>query len=368
MTEAVAVLRDLPGDAGLDLGGVREALAVHDDPVWRVVLAGRVGSGKTSLLNAWIGERRHPVGLGGVTREVQRVLLRPDLEILDTPGIDGAAAAEVLLADAAEHADAIVWVVDGLQPCTGTERGVIDHILRPGDRLDVVVSHLDLVDEDEVPDVLERVRALVVPRGARSVTRMDLRRVESVDPDALLRRVGSGRRARAIAAAIDAVCADVVAAAPRAVKAWPWVGLVRFEWQQMVRDALAATLAAVEARDLDRHAALHRLAREARGRVEAFETWVARIEALGGARLALPRLELSATGPSVRAVRAVAGRWMGEGDAELSLWASALCPPDVRQGWRELERRVVALRGLTPAADERPVAGGPSRSSPATLA
>ena len=368
MNEVVAALRDLPGEAGVDLAAVRAALEIYDDPTWRVVLAGRVGAGKTSLVNGLLGESRYRVGLGGVTREVCRVPVAVGVEIVDTPGIDGAAAAEVLLARAVEQADAVLWVVDGLQPCTGTERAVLDHVLRRGDRLDVVVSHLDLIDPLEVDEVLERVAALAEPRGATSVRRLDLRRPGALRVQDWVQRAGSGRRTRAIESAVAHLEAAVVSAAPRAVRAWPWVELVRFEWRQMVRDTLAATLAAVDARDLDREAALHRLVREARDRVMAFEGWVRSIEPLQGATLALPALELTATGAPVRAVRAVGGRWMGEGDVELALWGAAVCPDEVRASWRELEQQVATARaGLTAASPHR-AAGAPAGNSPSNRA
>ncbi|MEZ4319273.1 MAG: GTPase [Myxococcota bacterium] len=121
----------------------------------RFLLVGRTASGKTTLRNRLLG-RADPVGLGGVTQAIDTVTVRREAWT-DTPGIDGRDTAIDRLGPAFDTTDVVVWVVDGLQPLTRTERDVVELLLTPGTALACVVSKADLL-EDEVDAVLERVR------------------------------------------------------------------------------------------------------------------------------------------------------------------------------------------------------------------
>ncbi|MEQ1571312.1 MAG: hypothetical protein ABMA64_37135, partial [Myxococcota bacterium] len=137
---------------------------------WTTVVFGRVGVGKTSLVNRHAGAGL-PVGLGGVTRAARRVD-----GWVDTPGIDDPSRAIVELAEWLDLADAAVWVTDGLQPMTRSERDVAGATLHPGTPLWVVVSRADLIDPSELPAVVQRVAALAAPHQPVDVVAADLRR------------------------------------------------------------------------------------------------------------------------------------------------------------------------------------------------
>lgn len=146
----------------------------------RVPLVGRTGVGKTTLLNALTGGGR-PTGLGGVTRQVEAVH-DGDRQWLDTPGIDGRERAIDALGDALTTAHRLVWVVDGLQPVTRTERDVLELLVDPGLTVDVVVSRADLVPDD-LAGILARVREHTRFLRPRTLVARDLRRAP--DPDHL---------------------------------------------------------------------------------------------------------------------------------------------------------------------------------------
>ncbi len=76
---------------------------------------------------------------------------------MDTPGIDGRDRAIDRRGSEFDTADAIVWVVDGLQPLTRTERDVVELLRLPETPMVCVVSKADLLG-DEVEAVLSRVR------------------------------------------------------------------------------------------------------------------------------------------------------------------------------------------------------------------
>ncbi|MCA9491345.1 MAG: 50S ribosome-binding GTPase [Myxococcales bacterium] len=185
------------------------ALSLLTEP-WTVAVVGRVGVGKSTLVSAWSGIPR-PIGLGGVTR-VLEVVETDGMRLLDTPGIDDADAALLGLEQVVADADGVVWVTDGLQPWTATERDLAALILVPGRPLWIVVSRVDVVPPDEVPAVLERVTTLSRPLRPRAVVPVDLRgalregrgapRLEPQIPGP--RRIAAAREAlRAVRAELD---------------------------------------------------------------------------------------------------------------------------------------------------------------------
>ncbi len=138
-----------------------------------ILLVGRTGCGKTTLRNTRL-DREDPVGLGGVTRQ-------PDTIVdgrhhwVDTPGIDGRDTAIDQLGPLFDQADVVIWVIDGLQPLTRTERDVVDVLLAPNTPLACVVSRLDLLEDDDVQGVLQRVREGTRDHRPFCVTGGDLR-------------------------------------------------------------------------------------------------------------------------------------------------------------------------------------------------
>lgn len=149
----------------IDVGPLRAALPTGP----RVVaVLGRVGVGKTTLINRVAGVQR-PTGLGGVTRQVATVPAG-DVLWIDTPGIDDPDRAIDRLADVGDRAHGIVWVIDGLQPATHTERSVIDVVVPEGVEVRVLVGRGDLLGE-EADAVRHRVERLT----GRPATVLDLR-------------------------------------------------------------------------------------------------------------------------------------------------------------------------------------------------
>ncbi len=155
----------------IDTEALSEALSALDAH-WRVTVLGRRSVGKSSLINAVLGRPERKVGLGGVTTEVA-IVVESTLTLVDTPGIEDEAGALRVLQPLLEESDAAVWVVDGLQPMTATERRVVSGALVPNTPLWVVVSRLDLADPTDVDAVLARVSLLAEPFAPEGVRRID---------------------------------------------------------------------------------------------------------------------------------------------------------------------------------------------------
>ncbi|MGE0039017.1 MAG: GTPase family protein [Xanthobacteraceae bacterium] len=112
---------------------LREAAAADVAPTElpapvRLLLAGQVNAGKSSLVNALAHEVRCAAGPVPTTSRATEYLLevdgRPAVSIVDTPGIGENSAPEVLAQ--AGRADLIVWVASATQPARGPDRRCLD--------------------------------------------------------------------------------------------------------------------------------------------------------------------------------------------------------------------------------------------------
>lgn len=305
---------------------------------WRVVVVGRTSVGKSTLVNRVAGERVRPTGLGGVTREPAEVVVGDGIWV-DTPPLEEASP------DLAE-ADQVVWVVDGLQPVTLSERTTLREALPEGTPLEVRVSRFDLVDPAEHAAILDRVRALAPP--ARSVLGLDLRR----DPLALDRPERSPRRVRALRAAI----LELRETLPEVLDPTRIREEARAAWRALVQEAEAAVERAVREQDVwHRDVALRRLRDEARGAVEGFA-----VPGVGPVHMPLPDPPagrpveallggLGGAESALRNVRAQAGRWLMDGELTLADALSHLDDlPEVttrRQVEEAIEAALTALQG-----------------------
>jgi len=124
---------------------------------------GRVSTGKSSLLNALIGERRFAVSpLHGETKKAD---MQPWSEIeaggvflIDTPGLDeaGGEAREALAVEVANRSDLVMFVLDG--DITDTEREALQTLLAQGRPVIVVLNKRDLYTAEESAALLASVR------------------------------------------------------------------------------------------------------------------------------------------------------------------------------------------------------------------
>lgn len=336
---------------------------------WRVAVIGRTGVGKSTLVNLLLGRREQPTGLGGITTATAEFALPDSTLLVDTPGIDEAARALSTLAPLLEGVDAVVFVIDGLQPLTATERTVLDAALPPGTPLHLVVSKLDLTDEHEVPRVLQRVTALTRGYAPSSIRRLDLRTATEIPRDLVVPPPSPpARRIEPVRLAIVAV-EEALAALPPSPSRAELLQELRARWTDCVRRTERAVDAELGAQADSRLTALHRLLQRAGEAVEAL-----RQEFLQDPRLpSVPELPLpEAPEPDPmkqvlatmagletarRSLRAAAARWLLEGEVALVEWAEGLDALD-----RNHFERKQALEAL--AAAREAVASGASVAGP----
>lgn len=182
-------LRELIEDSRLPKG-IRESL-VHDyDAVeamldrlkhghLHIAVLGRVSTGKSSLLNALIGESRFAVSpLHGETRTSS---MAPWSEVeaggvflIDTPGLDeaGGEDRESLAREVAKRADLVIFVLDS--DITETERSSLQTLLAQGRPVVVALNKSDLYTDSDVDALLESIRGktkgIVQPRDVLAVS------------------------------------------------------------------------------------------------------------------------------------------------------------------------------------------------------
>lgn len=94
----------------------------------RIVLAGQVNAGKSSLLNALAQESRSAIGPVPTTARAAEYLIeqegQPAISIVDLPGLAEGAESELLAQ--AQRADLVLWVASATQPARAPDRQSLD--------------------------------------------------------------------------------------------------------------------------------------------------------------------------------------------------------------------------------------------------
>jgi GTP-binding protein Era len=166
-------LKELIDDSRLP-PGIRESLT-HDYEAVRAMLDklehghlhiaafGRVSTGKSSLLNALIGEERFAVSpLHGETKfssmEAWSEVEAAGVYLIDTPGLDeaGGESREEMAREVANRADLVIFVVDG--DITDSERRALRTLLAQGRPVVVALNKSDLYTASELERLLAAVR------------------------------------------------------------------------------------------------------------------------------------------------------------------------------------------------------------------
>ena len=170
-----------------DYDDVRRMLDKLENGHVHIAAFGRVGVGKSSVLNALLGETRFSTSpLHGETREPGFASWHSEqtggVFLVDTPGIDevGGEAREVAARDAAMRSDLLLFVVDG--DMTAAETDALGDLVASGRPVLLVLNKSDRYTADETSLLMTKLRE-------RTEGRIDPRHVIAVaaDPRAVAR-------------------------------------------------------------------------------------------------------------------------------------------------------------------------------------
>lgn len=166
-------LKELIDDSRLP-EGVRESLAHDYESVQamleklqhghvHIAVYGRVSTGKSTLLNALIGEQKFTVSpLHGETKSTS---MEPWTEkeaagvyLIDTPGLDeaGGETREEMAREVANRADLVVFVLDG--DITDSELKALKTLLKQGRPVVITLNKLDLYSRKDLEALLQSIR------------------------------------------------------------------------------------------------------------------------------------------------------------------------------------------------------------------
>lgn len=119
----------------------------------RIILVGKTGGGKSSIINALFGERVCDVDINpATTRAVGMPLQRAGrrIEIYDTVGLDDATrdngATMVIVNEHVARCDLVVFVIDGSSKAYESDRQILGRLDVGGKPLLIVVNKLDMLE------------------------------------------------------------------------------------------------------------------------------------------------------------------------------------------------------------------------------
>jgi GTP-binding protein len=210
-----------------------EAAYAVDDRVVRIAIIGRPNVGKSSLLNALLGEARAIVSdIPGTTRDAIDTSLEwagRTIRLIDTAGIRrrgkvaaGPAAerfATLRALKAVTRADVAVLVVDAVDGLTSQDEHVSGYALDEGSGLVIAINKWDLVEKDdhtfdEFVAKLRRQAPFLAKTPILSISAHTGQRVERVLEAAI--EIAAERRRRVPTPALNAWLRDVTARRPPA--------------------------------------------------------------------------------------------------------------------------------------------------------
>ena len=164
---------------------IQQAVAQLEE-LFLIVIAGEFNSGKSSFINALIGERILPEGVTPTTDRIN--ILRwgeePDseliedflvlrtypapllgeLNIVDTPGTNAIIRRhEELTREFVPRSDLVLFVTSADRPFTETERMFLEHIREWGKKIVFMINKVDILEQKDIDEITRFIRTNAAP-------------------------------------------------------------------------------------------------------------------------------------------------------------------------------------------------------------
>lgn len=204
-----------------EIQGLQGMLQKLDNQVVHIAVFGMVGRGKSSLLNALLGEPLFATGpIHGVTRRIDRAswLVEPEavdplvrvslrssgnarIELIDTPGIDevDGEARERLARQVARQADLILFIISG--DMTKVEHAALTELRKASKPILLVFNKIDRYPDADRTAIYEKIR--------------DERVRELLSPDEIVMAAASPLVARAVRQPDGSITAELQPGPPQ---------------------------------------------------------------------------------------------------------------------------------------------------------
>ncbi len=161
-----------------DLQDLKSALDKLDQKVIRIATFGLVSRGKSSVVNALLGQKMLQTGpIHGVTQWPKSVRWTPasgkvQVELIDTPGLDeiDGEAREAMAREVARQADLILFVVAG--DITRTEYQALSELRRSQKPLILVFNKIDLYPEKDREEIYQQLQQLGIGSADNKLQQM----------------------------------------------------------------------------------------------------------------------------------------------------------------------------------------------------
>ncbi|MFM1843078.1 MAG: hypothetical protein RLZZ490_1820 [Cyanobacteriota bacterium] len=148
-----------------EIQAMKQALAKLEQRVFKIAAFGLVSRGKSTVINALLGEKRLETGpLHGVTQWPQSIRWRSNdklqIDLIDTPGLDEIAGSTraAMAQRVAQQADLILFVVAG--DITRTEFNALQDLYQAQKPILLVFNKIDLYPEQDQDQIFDQLKTM----------------------------------------------------------------------------------------------------------------------------------------------------------------------------------------------------------------
>jgi len=190
---------ELQGAVGEEIQAMKRALEKLEQRVFKIATFGLVSRGKSTVINALLGEKRLETGpLHGVTQWPQSIRWcsndKIQIDLIDTPGLDEIAGSTrgEMAQQVAQQADLILFVVAG--DITRTEFNALQDLYQAKKPILLVFNKIDLYPEQDQAQIFAQLQSMTPDQESLPIFSAQEIILVAADPPPIPIRVEYGDR------------------------------------------------------------------------------------------------------------------------------------------------------------------------------